>query len=413
LLGFVCLHAIFLHSTNPERNLLHFVLPDAVLSALIIWNEWLQGPTPLAPRMRRLVQSIAPVLGGFGLTTGAFVVPFALTGAMTELFRGVFVLPRFRFEFTEQPLPKLIMSINCLVVSAILLALGWRPIRQRRWLPLVVSTLAVLLIFAYTLPVYQTLFEILRHSSPVLVIGTSLWLARNGWKESHHPSIQAGTKACPDRNAEIFLLLAMAAQMALLQYPCALPMYFLYGSPLVALAWLYVVQSLPSPPRGIYLAVGVAVLLYAVVWLNTTKTGWNGMIHHAQDARFGLDVPRGGLVVDEDSAQLYQDLVQTIHAAAVPGSPILALPDCPEVYFLSETRNPTRVLFDFFADSQTDRRQRILELLQQKLIRVVVINEHPIFSAPVNPQLRADIEARFPNRKDIGAGHFTVFWRND
>jgi hypothetical protein len=418
LLGFVCLHGIFLRSAHLGMSLVHFVLPDAVLAAVIIANEWRQGPTPLAQRLRRLLQVSAPVLGSFALVIGAFLLPFVLEQALTDLYQGVFVLSRFRAEFTERPLPSLLVAANAILVSAVLLGMGWlgRPIAEGRWLPLIVAALAVSLIFAYTLPVYQTLFEILRHSSPVLVIGAGLWLARS--KELQAPAKETlatseDANARPHRDQEIFLLLAMAAQMGLLQYPTPLPMYFLYGSPLVVLAWLYVVQSQPTAPRGIYLAVLVGVLLYAVIWLNTTQTGETGIRHVPQEARFELAMARGGLLVDEGSAQVYGDLVQTIHTAAAPGSPILALPDCPEVYFLSETRNPTPVVFDFFADRQSPRRERILELLRQNPIRVVVINEYPNFSAPVDAELRADIAARFPNRKQIGAGRFTVFWRGD
>jgi Dolichyl-phosphate-mannose-protein mannosyltransferase len=420
LSSFVCLHVTFLRGANPEMNLLHFVLPDVVLSALVMTNEWRQGPTPLAPRLRRLAQLTAPVLVGFGLVIAAFVVPFALEGALADLYRGVFVLPRLRVEFARWPLPELSMAINGILLSAILLVTGWlgRPIPQGRWLPLVVVALVVLLIFAYTPRVYQTFFDVLRQSSPVLVIGTGLWLTWTGGKQSQCKETDSGpadARVHPGRDEDIFLLLGMAAQMALLQYPAANPMYFLYGAPLVVLAWLYVVQSQPTAPRCIYLAVLVGVLLYALIWLNTTKTGATGVIHLPQDARFELATPRCGLLVDEDSAQAYDDLVQTIHAAAAPGSPILALPDCPEVYFLSEARNPTRVLFDFFADSQTNRRERILEVLRQDPIRVVVINERINFSAPVDAELRADIEARFPNRKRIRAGRFdfTVLWRSD
>jgi hypothetical protein len=187
-------------------------------------------------------------------------------------------------------------------------------------------------------------------------------------------------------------------------------MYFLYGSPLVVLVWLYVMETQPSAPRGVHLAVLIFYCLYAVIWLNTTRTGHTGVIYERADV-IPLSLPRADLSVQCVFVKDYQELIAAIQAIAKPGEPIWASPDCPEVYFLSDTRNPTRTLFDFFEDGEPDRNQRILALLQRLKVRVVVINEDPRFSPKIDEQMRQAIERIWLEKRRFG--DFTLYWQKE
>ncbi len=91
-----------------------------------------------------------------------------------------------------------------------------------------------------------------------------------------------------------------------------------------------------------------------------------------------------------------------------PGGFTYAAPDCPEVYFLSQLRNPTRTLFDFFDDS-AGRGARVLRAIDSSRVRAIAINRGPLFSPPIDSTLALALRARFPD--SAVADNFIVRWR--
>jgi hypothetical protein len=85
-----------------------------------------------------------------------------------------------------------------------------------------------------------------------------------------------------------------------------------------------------------------------------------------------------------------------------------ASPDCPEIYFLSGLRNPTRTLFDFF-DDPTQRTERILAALERHGVTAIVLNRAPQFSANIPDDLVEELERRYP--LGANAGKFQIRWR--
>jgi len=104
---------------------------------------------------------------------------------------------------------------------------------------------------------------------------------------------------------------------------------------------------------------------------------------------------------------LYERLIPLIQEHA-NGEYTYAAPDCPEVYFLSGLRNPTRTLFDYF-DDPVNHSQRVLSTMEQNRVNVVAILEKPPFSPPLAPDLKAALVERFPNSSTVG--RFEVRWR--
>jgi hypothetical protein len=90
------------------------------------------------------------------------------------------------------------------------------------------------------------------------------------------------------------------------------------------------------------------------------------------------------------------------------GQFIYAAPDCPEVYFLTGLRNPTRTLFDFF-DEQEGRTQRILNAIQNHHVNVIVVASQQPFSPPIAPDLLSALKDQFPQSAKVG--RFVVRWR--
>lgn len=432
---FLVLHRTFIGTVNSGMDLLFFVLPDAALSLIILAGEWQLGPTPFWPRLKRLVKLIGPVLLSFSMVVSVLVVFYSLQGALADLYRGVLVLPGLRKDFAQEPLPSLGMMLLCVPWIFFLLAVGQPSLRiwMRPLLPMLIALLAVIVGWVYSQFVYhayqtqrvetlaaafdlanahflyQYVFAILRHTTPVLMLFGGVYLFVKSAPAEAFPN--AALDGIPGkRREELFLLLAMAAQMALLQYPFALPMYFLYGSPLVVLAWLYAMESQPAAPRRLHLVVLIFYFFYAVIWLNTTRTGHTGVIYERADL-VPLSLRRADLEVQRGNVVEYQELIAAIQAIVKPGEPIWASPDCPEVYFLSETRNPTRTLFDFFEEGERDRTERIVTMLQRLQVRVVVINEEPRFSPKIDPEFQGAIERNWPEQRRIG--DFTLRWQKN
>jgi len=105
--------------------------------------------------------------------------------------------------------------------------------------------------------------------------------------------------------------------------------------------------------------------------------------------------------------QQYEALVKVVRTLAT-GEYIFATPDCPEVYFLSGFRNPTRTTYDFF-DDPTRRAERIRDTLARAHVGVVVLNWRPQYSGPPPAELVTHLREDYPKAVMVGA--FEVRWR--
>jgi hypothetical protein len=119
----------------------------------------------------------------------------------------------------------------------------------------------------------------------------------------------------------------------------------------------------------------------------------------------------GGILVSGGQAEEYEKLISLVRAHA-RGPFIYCTPDCPEVYFLSGERNPTRTLWDFadpdFLDSGL-RTARILWTIRNYGVAVVVLRNNLVQSGPVLPGLRSALRALFPDARTVG--EFEVRWK--
>jgi hypothetical protein len=117
---------------------------------------------------------------------------------------------------------------------------------------------------------------------------------------------------------------------------------------------------------------------------------------------------RAGIRIPPGDAFDFFDLLLAIRARVPAGEYVYATPDCPEVYFLSEVRNPTRDLYEFLERPRLAV-EDTLALIERYRIRLVVINREPHFSGPIDPALETALESRFPHSSVIG--RFLVRWR--
>lgn len=373
-----------------------FVLPGGMLAAYLTWDEWSIPRHRFVERLRRFSDLAGPLLAGVAVPIVMFALPYLLSDALPDLWRGVFVTPTRRFAFATTELPRL-STLTAVIVPAAILILP--PILGKRvqwWVGGIALVLLPYILWqGHTARGYRETWFSMRWLIPTAVLGgVALLIARRG-------------KVPEERRRQVLVLLAVAATCGLVQFPYSSPIYFMYAAPLGALALAAVVAALPVAPGLPAAATLGFYLLFAVRWIHPGFIYDMGL-HYSRDTQtVPLAVDRGGLLVSAEDADVYSRLVTTVRGRA-RGPWVYATPDCPEVPYLTGLKNPTRTLFDFF-DDPNGRTNRILSTLDRDSVRVAVINLRPGFSGPPPADLQAGLEQRFPNR--IIIGRFDVRWR--
>ena len=373
-----------------------FVVPPALVAGYLIFREFGAATDGFVVRVRRLASLVGPFLAGVALPILVFLVPYVTGGALSDLWRGVFVTPARRLVYASTELPPLHTIRSVLVPAAILAITPLLGVRTRRWVSVLLVVAAPYLLWqGHTARGYREVWYAMRWSIPLAALAGVLLLALRS----------EGLSSI--RRRQIFVLLAVAATCGLVQFPYSAPVYWLYAAPLAALAVAAVVSILPGTPGFPTALILAFYLVFAVRWINPGFI-YNMGLHYSRDTQTALlAVDRGGVRVTPDDSAMYGRLVETVRQQA-RGPWVYATPDCPEVNYLTGTRNPSRTLFDFF-DDPNGRTKRILSALDQDSVHVVVINQNPGFSGPPPADLAAALEARFPNRVTIG--RFDVRWR--
>jgi hypothetical protein len=206
-------------------------------------------------------------------------------------------------------------------------------------------------------------------------------------------------------------LLALVCVMAfesLIEFPFAAPIYFCYTAPFVVLSLFAAIQvQQPEPAaRRFHFAVAAALMLFAVGCLNPSwlrAMGNECNPYRVVNAR----MRRSRLWIEEGERFDYATVLGLISAHA-RGRYLFATPDCPEVYFLSGMKNPTRTFYEAFNRDRLTA-GAVLDLVDRHDISVIVINLWPEFSGPVDPAIDRALAARFPNSQAVG--RFMVRWR--
>ncbi|HEY7862666.1 MAG TPA: hypothetical protein VIE39_03350, partial [Thermoanaerobaculia bacterium] len=375
---------------------LHFLVPTLVLCLLVVRKELL-SPMP-AGRWSRHVRRL-------GLLALGILVPIAAYGIFIGLTEISAMLASLRHSISRQlSTPKASRYLPALrdVWPALpyMSLLGFGPyVRANRTVTRALFVAAGLLALAPILlgpAAYKVEWLSARSLAPavVLVGGALLWrTARDVPRE---------------REVEVFLFLALAGMVSLVQVPFSAPIYFCYVAPLVALAAAAVAGGWSRPLAVLHAGVGLFYLVFAVYRMNPGYLFQLGERPQAYVADARLTMPRGQLIVPKAEADLYNALVAAIRTRS-RGNDLWAGPDCPEIYFLAERRNPERWFYGFQNPLYRDD-AALLRRLDEPRFRVLVIQHHPGFSARYSPGLREEMARRFPGSAEFGG--FTLRWRD-
>jgi hypothetical protein len=410
LIAFGFLVVLFVPGSNPVMAAVHFGLPLVGLAATLVWNEWAFPHGRFEIRLRRLCRLVVPFLLGATAAVGPFVAFYIVYGAGVDLWRGLFVTPTSRLQFATWPLPGINWFIMGLPLAALFVAGFRRRIRLRpmHW-AMFYGSLILLFVGACTRErAFFAVFQSLRNQIPV-VIGCVLALIILA-------TIRRDLSRL--RRERLMVVGAVAAMIGLVQFPYAFGIYFFYAAPMAVLAALYLIAYQPSAPKLMHMSVAVFFLVFAM------------LLHHSAPSQLAYDprlerdelrLARCGLMVNKADAELFNELIPDVQRRSSNGSFIYAAPDCPEIYFLSGRKNPTRKLYDFFERANEGGNRDLLALLGRRQVKVVVINESPGFSPPLDADFVSEIEREFRHQAVYGEyfadgqmsrPRFRMLWRD-
>jgi len=380
-------------------GIFHFLIPQIAICGILLWSEWREGKNPFGLRVKMLSRLLLPFTTGAVIPVALFIAVYLSTDSLADLYRGVFVLPSRRLEIAAADFPPFLTVLASLPYAALVFFPGFEaPTKSDRLVGFfLICSLVGILCFSSDLILYSIVWQSVRSLGVIAVLaGTQIFFAR---------SLSGGFLE-PDKRQKLFLLISMTALLSLIQFPFAAPLYFLYIAPLVCLALLVVLTVQPVIPKFSHFIILLFYLLFAILWTNTGYVA-AGVGNTGYPAKSLLNLPRGQLRVTEYDNQLYTQVVNLIqkHSKSIY---IYATPDCPEIYFLSGMRNPTRTMFDFLSDGEKDPRL-LSALLEKKQINVVVINQVLQFSPPLDPAVFAMLQEHFP--RFLNFGRFTVRWK--
>jgi hypothetical protein len=376
-----------------QGEVIQFVVPGTVLAALLAHQEWRVPQGPSRARFLALARLMAPFVAGVMLPITIFLVPYALSGALSAFVNGVFVQPMKRFGFASaSALP--FRSLLALVPVAVIVAgARYTPRRHRRALTtvLAIGAMVVLVHSGRSDELYRMIWATMRNMLPALSILGAVVLSRRRTTDAAAPLLRQQTTALSN----------------LIQFPFAAPVYLCYVAPLVALTALALLQYLGPVSRGASIVVLGFVIMFGVMRANTSRIDMMGVYARPYGPVAPLQSARAGIRVRPVQAWAYNELIPRLQQRA-RGGYTWASPDCPEMYFLSGLQNPTRTLFDFFDEPQ-GRTVRVLEAIDRHGVTAIVLNRLPSFSPALRDDLIVELERRFPFSTDVGP--FQLRWR--
>ena len=308
--------------------------------------------------------------------------------------------PQLRLTKATMPLPDFVTVVAALPYAALLIYPIFRPVRGQEFLDLAVGGLLLLLFSLASYPVaYRSVWYAARPLTAVVVVASVLLFLR----------VDSSKRFSPTARSQVFLFSSVAALFSLIQYPYAHGVYFYYTAPLLILAIARLVSVERWAPKTLHVCVLVFCLAFGAYWLNTNMINVTAFRHLKVEQDSRLPGERAGIRVPERIGVYYGKLLRTIEDHSAEGSYIYAAPDCPEVYFLSGRKNPTRSMYQLF-DESPKRTEGVLDLIDRHDIKVVVINDHPEFSPTISDELRDALKARFLFSKEVF--RFTILWRD-
>ena len=398
----LCLYEIFLIRMAMMKWKLPYVFaffaPAALAGLCLVVQRFRRGATHAESITS--MRAAGAFVAGVAAPLTIFVIPYLRGGSLNSLIYGVFVEPAKRMQFVALlPLhPEMAWTAIALVLVLIAVTyVDWGfSLRLGRCL-VILSLGFCVLRSAQDFTMYAGLWTALFVSLPLIIVLGSVAAAFGELPE-----------ADSKYRAKLFLVLVVTAMCSLIQFPYSAPNYFCYVAPLGVLAGAALVSGKSAIVKWNSSLLAMVLLVYAVWQVGPVfihNLCWGNVKY---EANYALRIPNaGGIRVPVGEGQVYDRLAKVIREHA-RGEYIFAAPDCPEVYFLTGHRNPTRTFYDFFADDKNNTAS-VIQLVRTNNITLIVLNSQPQFSPPMRKDLISTLGAEFPQHEIVG--QFDVRWR--
>lgn len=395
LVLFVALLYRMIHRLPGANEVAFFVFPAAVVTGLLIAREFSGIPGSMRRRLSRLMGMCVPFGIGFVSPILAFLVPYVQAKAVWQLFAGLALIASLAIRFEVTPAPAIAMILTAAPIAFLVLTF-LRSKKNGRivFALLLAGYLSFVLSFGGRWPIVYALGWFPLATGPhvlVAAVAGALWSSRS----EENPSTTAGQ--------QLMLLATVTALCSVIQFPFSAPVYFLFVAPFVLLLAAAFFRRAGVPAYLVGLLAGF-YLLFAVL----PGTRFTLVLPYAtQGPLTKLMISRGGILVPASDEKLYTEVVRLIQAHA-KNEYIYAAPDCPELYFLTGLKSPTRHYFEF-AEDEEGHAEKMLRTLTANEINVVAINRQPLFAKELAPDMKAALEQRYPYFVDLAK--FQVRWK--
>jgi hypothetical protein len=372
---------------------LQFVLPAALVAACLLRREWQRAPTQRSvERFRAIAGLVLPLAAGVACPIALFLVPYVRSHAVGALVSGVFIDPQRRFHFAAVAPPGFDTIIPALAWLFILV-----PIRVRR--PRTVATVAAVLLAVLVAVAYRSGGA--PYAAIWSAIGHAPWcIVAAGVMTVWRPGLDARLRTI------LFLLVTVTALCGLVRIPYAETAYTFYFAPLEILTVLAMVWARPEGPGPLVAPVAGFLFVLGVGLVNPWRyTAEGDPLRPPPEVPFA--VARTGITVPVRDAAAYEAVVRLVATHVPTGAAIYAGPDCPEIFFLTQRRNPTPTLLDFL-DDPARHDAIVLHAIADPAVGGAVIYRTPHQSPPIDAAVAEAVRTRFPD--STVAGPFTVRW---
>lgn len=377
-------------SRHTAASYVQLVVPTATVAVVLAAAGWRSGRVA----WNRLWRPIAALMAGAAVILLPFAGWFAAQGALGDLVNGVFILPARRLRFASLPPREWAVSWALPLVGLA----GAGLVIRRRWIGAAVGAAVAVAGAGLILrggrtpiyggvggdgPVYRPVVDSVATIIPIVALTFGAIMVS-----------RRGRTLTPLLRDQAFAAIAVTALCALIAFPYSSDLYFHYVAPLICMALLalYAVSG-----RAVNPGIGAATIAFYLAF---------AVIRVAVRPGSHLALDRGGLRVPaRDSADALA-FVETLRAHARNGY-TFATPDCPEAYFLTGLRNPTRTMYERFDESAGDP-DRVLALLQARRVTAVAISNWRIASKLPDQRLLTALRERYPDSAVVW--HFTVRW---
>lgn len=381
--------------------MLAFAMPSL---AVALWTarRAAGGGLTAGEGIRALGALLLPLLAGFAAALFPLVAWFAAQGAVGDLLNGVFVRPAVRMDMIWLGPPGRVPTLLLLPIPLLLFhgSVAARVPRPR-------------LAFAFAVVVGALLGALVGNGSTttevaqiaVRMVQVALPLAGLAWS--------FGRAGRGRNDGTIFLLVACSTSSLLLQVPFAGWPYFLYGAPIAILAAMAATSRSGEAGRSVTAFAGAFLLVLGIrnpAAFNgeSDRLSWTAPVAEGRRPSW-LPFERAGIrAFPSDSVNLAA--LSRVMRERPPG-PIFVSRGAPELYFLLDRPNPTRILLDALSGPESVEPRAIMQTLDRAgVLTVVIVNRDAWSDARAVTMFHTRLRSEFPRHR--WAGEFDVRWRD-